>query len=485
MNFRRRLVLCLLMSGGANACRNSDPATDTCTSWSHPFYGSQSQTALAVTSAERCDLVVAGILAGQSELESKPVAPAAGSISTSYRMYLARLSGVGRIVWKKILAPAGGYFVASELFLARLPAGDVVLAGTLFQPLDLEGNLLTPASRDWFVARLTDRGKVVFAKLIGGPDPDRLEGLAAGPDGSILLAGLLGASADLDGRPLPFGGTVVRLDAAGTLLGTAGFGARAVRAIDVDEQGAAAVLVESRGPCPPCPMPVGGGSLCGHLCPPATATTIAMRLDPALAVTWESPPVTTEELRFEPRLRRAAIRWSGQGGLMVLVADGAAASIREYGPGGQILRELALGDGRAAYLPRIAGGPSGNPVLVQTRPVPRVIELDGALTVVRSRDMAAAGLNVEDFTVDGSGGVLVGGSVFGALDLAGSRWDTEGSRGSISARLDPGFKGAMVDGGACGGTGVPCTDHTGCCAGLFCGPYAPDAERPICGPISQ
>jgi hypothetical protein len=452
-------------------------STTACRSWSRPFYGTQTQTVLATAALGPCDMVVAGELGGESTLSSDIVAPNVQSSTAPYRVFLARLAGDGSVLWKKILGP-GGQTYPMTLLLARDLSGGFVLAGTLNATLDLDGHSLTPAGNSaWFVAGMGADGATRFARIIGSGGGDVLEGLALAPDGSILVAGTVAAPATVDGQTLAQGGTLVRLDGAtGAGLRAVGFGAQRARAVDVNDAGDVAVLLEETGPCPPCDIALA----CGHQCPPAIATTTVKRVTPALAVSSEIAAVATRPVGLDPGPRTVGMRLRTDGTVVVINTDPLMPVVRQYGPSNDLLKMQTFATG-VILVARIEMLTNQHPVLVQRSPFPTVLELDGDLHVARAREITEGGITIEDFALDPEAGVLVGGALFGNVTVAGMTWNSQQSWGSLAARIDPSFESPPVDGGMCGDRGATCVSDRGCCPGLFCTLYTAQTGL-VCAP---
>lgn len=116
-------------------------------------------------------------------------------------IYVAKADSSGSLVWARGMKGSG---VAEEgEALAQGPSGNIYVAGEFNGTVDFDpgpnSRELTPAdARDAFVQKLTPGGALMWAKAIGGPQPDFATSLAVDPDGNIYVGGGFEDMADLD-----------------------------------------------------------------------------------------------------------------------------------------------------------------------------------------------------------------------------------------------------------------------------------------------
>ena len=116
-------------------------------------------------------------------------------------IYVAKADSSGSLVWARGMKGSG--FSEEGKALAQGPSGNIYVAGEFNGTVDFDpgpnSRELTPAdARDAFVQKLTPGGALMWAKAIGGPQPDFATSLAVDPDGNIYVGGGFEDMADLD-----------------------------------------------------------------------------------------------------------------------------------------------------------------------------------------------------------------------------------------------------------------------------------------------
>lgn len=158
------------------------------------FTGSLDLGGSVITSAGAADVVVAKL------------AGATGSL-----LWATRLAGVGDAFIGGVAAGPGGSVFVSGLFQGTLDPGFGV-------PLTAQGG------GDVFLVGFAGDGQGLWSKRLGGPGAvDHASDVSVSDDGSLMLAGTFGGSADFGGGPVTSAGTedifVARYDAlTGTFL---------------------------------------------------------------------------------------------------------------------------------------------------------------------------------------------------------------------------------------------------------------------------
>jgi hypothetical protein len=113
-----------------------------------------------------------------------------------------KFSPVGQPIFAKSFGDAS----SQEAFgVAADPDGNVLVVGQYSGTLDFGGasdKLVEVGGGDGFVAKLAPTGETLWARSVGMYEYDWLSGVASDPMGNVLVAGALGSSADLGGGPI-------------------------------------------------------------------------------------------------------------------------------------------------------------------------------------------------------------------------------------------------------------------------------------------
>lgn len=97
----------------------------------------------------------------------------------------------------------GGYAIIGDA------AGNTYVGGSFRGTIDVGGTSLKSAGgNDWFLAKLSGSGSVIWAKRWGGSSEDLLDALAIGSDGGLVATGRFSGSASFGGASLTANGTV-------------------------------------------------------------------------------------------------------------------------------------------------------------------------------------------------------------------------------------------------------------------------------------
>ena len=145
--------------------------------------------------------------------------------------------------------------------------GNIYATGGVTNRLDLPNSLQPEfgGRQDVIVIKISREGKLLWWRLIGGPNHDRAYAVEVGPDGAVYLAGRAGEGfpttagvvqpqfgGDIESRPGSLygrqDGFLVKLDREGKLLWSSYFGGKGddfIRDIDVDDRGVIHVAATS------------------------------------------------------------------------------------------------------------------------------------------------------------------------------------------------------------------------------------------------
>lgn len=113
----------------------------------------------------------------------------------------ARWADVSEQVWVRQF---GGVGHDNNRGLAVDPGGNIVIAGSFEGTAAFGDHVLTSlGARDIYLAKLTPKGDILWAKRAGAAVGDQGEALAVDASGNIVLVGLFGGTLDLGGSSLP------------------------------------------------------------------------------------------------------------------------------------------------------------------------------------------------------------------------------------------------------------------------------------------
>ncbi len=116
-------------------------------------------------------------------------------------IFLAKYDASGNLIWANVMKGDGVF--ATGYALSQDPAGKVYMAGEFggtvdFDPGTNSRELTSSDERDAFIQKLNPNGSLVWAKAIGGPEFDFINGLAIDPNGNIYAGGGFESSIDLN-----------------------------------------------------------------------------------------------------------------------------------------------------------------------------------------------------------------------------------------------------------------------------------------------
>jgi hypothetical protein len=199
--------------------------------WSRGFGGSGYQWAEAMAVDAAGNSVIIGGIHDGADFGDGYV-PAAGNTD----FFVMKLDPSGNRLWSKQLGTAGYDYGMGVAVDAK---GAVLISGSFDGTLDLGGGALKFAGdEDLFFAKLAPDGAHVFSRSFGGDGHDQGRGIAVGPAGNIVVAGLFSSTVDFGGGPLQAKGAYDAFLAyyyeAGGYLGSQGFGGAAGTAYAVD-----------------------------------------------------------------------------------------------------------------------------------------------------------------------------------------------------------------------------------------------------------
>lgn len=175
--------------------------------------------------------------------------------SNSFDAFVAKFDAEGRPLWSRGFSGPEYQGVAG---LAQAPDGGLWLSGSFKGRLTLDDHLLQAEEGDIYLAHLDRDGKVLDARRYGGALNEQAFGLAAMPDGGVVLTGGFNGEVDF-GAPgkvtalddLAFEGFVLRVgpDGEGRWVRTLrGVGRQAVTAVAAAQTGDVVIAGVFSGP---------------------------------------------------------------------------------------------------------------------------------------------------------------------------------------------------------------------------------------------
>lgn len=195
--------------------------------WARAFGGKWADQIFSVAVDPFGDIVISGQFSDEISFGGPPL-----TTVSQYSMFVAKLTAGGDHLWSR------GFVSTASGSVAIDAAGDVVIAGSFLNTLDLGGGPLiaTPPipgpfslpAPDIFVSKWSSKGEHLWSKRFGGPAADSVQRVAVRADGTIVIAGSRGgANLDFGGGPLPHNGPpgvyLAALDAQGHHLWSKGF----------------------------------------------------------------------------------------------------------------------------------------------------------------------------------------------------------------------------------------------------------------------
>ena len=101
-----------------------------------------------------------------------------------YDYWILKLDAFGAIEWKKVLGGVGDDFFTS---LKTTNDNGCIVSGYTINS-NIEGNY-GPNQRDWWIVRLSSTGTLIWQKVIGGSNDDRMEDVDLTNDGGYIMTG--------------------------------------------------------------------------------------------------------------------------------------------------------------------------------------------------------------------------------------------------------------------------------------------------------
>ncbi len=195
--------------------RPRQPVDMTLPAWSRRFSGA----AFELGYSRRLDLLVDRASATYLVGDFKgAVDLGAGRLESAGQsdLLIAKFDAAGRPLWSRRFGDGAEQIYGSA---ALDPDGNIVIAGVFSGALDFGDGPIRASARDMFLAKLDPDGRPLFAHRFGGEGTIQwAHAVAAGPDGSIVLAGNQEGTIDYGGLSLKTHGVfifVVKFDAAG------------------------------------------------------------------------------------------------------------------------------------------------------------------------------------------------------------------------------------------------------------------------------
>ena len=152
---------------------------------------------------------------------------------SSRDIFVSKLDASGNFVWARAMGGTGA--AGTGFSIATDASGNVFTTGEFVGTFDFDPSAATftltstsPGSVDVFVSKLDPAGNFVWARAMGGSNPDRGESIATDASGNVFTTGYFSgpAAADFDPGPATFNLTsagsvdifVSKLDAAGNFV---------------------------------------------------------------------------------------------------------------------------------------------------------------------------------------------------------------------------------------------------------------------------
>ena len=142
-------------------------------------------------------------------------------VSSSYRLFVARLDKDGNHVWSKGFGAPPGTLALDVAAMAADSAGNVVIVGSFEGSVDFGGGVLMSAGvTDMFIAKFDPAGKLLWSKAYGDKQYQSAGAVAIDGAGRIVVTGTFTGAIDLGNGLLNTNGGsfVVRLDSTGNQL---------------------------------------------------------------------------------------------------------------------------------------------------------------------------------------------------------------------------------------------------------------------------
>ena len=189
--------------------------------WSRRIGGTTIDSCTSVATDGQGNAIATGYFQGTVDMGNGPVTSAGGN-----DIFLAKYSSTGAAIWSKRIGSTG---TESGEAVAADSAGNVSLLGTFEGSVDFGGGARQSAGgRDIYVARYSATGSHLWSQRFGDPTGETARGIAAGPNGEIVITGEIYGTVDFGKGPLVNSGSedtyLVKFDAAGTTQWSKQFG---------------------------------------------------------------------------------------------------------------------------------------------------------------------------------------------------------------------------------------------------------------------
>lgn len=167
------------------------------TIWVRSFGGRQADGGNEIAVLSGGDIAVAGISEGDFVVDGHTF-PAGGGARDGYVM---RMSPAGDVIW---VVPAAGPGTERIRAMSINEAGEVFVGFQFRDQLNVGGmQLASQGDWDGAAAKLSRDGTLEWLLPVGGNDVDNVLGIAAGPDGSVYVAGEFSGPAIVIDREVP------------------------------------------------------------------------------------------------------------------------------------------------------------------------------------------------------------------------------------------------------------------------------------------
>lgn len=188
--------------------------------WSRSLGGSSSGLAdVQLDAASK--VALAGNFTGTIDFGPGPIASLGGN-----DVFVAKLDPQGNHLWSRRAGDTDNQYGAA---VAVDPAGNVTATGAFFGAIDLgTGSLVSDGLTDVFVAGFADDGTPQWSERFGDAVQQAPTGVAAGPEGNIVVTGYYSGTMDFGGGPLTSAGSadffVAKFDAQGNHIRSKQYG---------------------------------------------------------------------------------------------------------------------------------------------------------------------------------------------------------------------------------------------------------------------
>jgi hypothetical protein len=191
--------------------------------WSRRYGDSCDQRGGAVAHTPSGNVLIAGDFCGKMDFGATAVETKGAEIDA----FVAMIDALGEDIYSRSFGGKGAQITRAAAVDAN---GDAVVVGSFDQGFDAGlGEATSAGLEDTFVVALDPKGNVLWSLTFGGTEPDIAGGVAFDELGNIVLGGTFGGSVDFGGGPLTAtvghpSSFVVKLDPSGKHLWSKSFG---------------------------------------------------------------------------------------------------------------------------------------------------------------------------------------------------------------------------------------------------------------------